>query len=335
MMGLINNDNATVFAPGLLHRPVGTAESNQRPWQVTNGDESTHEGRLLVSLLLHAPSYQDDLPPDAVKPAAMQGGVGRDTAEPRHGQVARLSQWDFGLTTGIWRLLTIARELDVPVAVALDAAGVQTRPGLAQLISEAAGEVVARGQAANSIIHPAMTWEEEQRYVVESRAIVSEATGRPVAGWFSPERATTGRTVEILQHNGFQWCGDWPVDEQPVILGEPAPGLCMVPFGLETEDMFALYARGLSFSDYEQLLLDTIETLIEESVSGGPRLLALSWFGWVLGQACFADVAERVLSRLVHDDRVVFQLPSQIAARATHEDPNSPSSAGQDTTIDS
>ena len=143
-MSIVTNADATVFAPGL----TPDHEAGRTPWPLPWGR------RLAVSLLVHAPSYRDVVPADAVTPSAMQGGVGRDTSEPRHGQVARLSQWDFGLTVGLWRLLDIAERAGVPAAVALDADGVTTRPGLAQQAAVRAGEVVARGRAANILLHP-------------------------------------------------------------------------------------------------------------------------------------------------------------------------------------
>lgn len=301
---IVDTTGATVFAPTLQR----TSDRLRAPWTLPDGK------KLAVSLLLHAPAYVDVVPAGAHKPLAMQGGVGRETGEPRHGQVARLSQWDFGLTVGLWRLLDIAAEAGVPVAVALDAEGVRTKPGLAALVAERAGEVVARGRAANIVLHPSMTAEEEAAYVADSVQAVAAATGRPVTGWFSPERATTPRTTAVLRDAGLAWFGDWPVDERPLALVGDAAGLTAVPFSLETEDVFALYARGLPFADYERLLLDTVDQLVADADLLGARFLGLSWFGWVLGQACFADVAERVLARLAAHPDVLLVLPGEVPA---------------------
>lgn len=301
---IVDDTGATVFAPTLPR----TTDPRRGPWTLPAGK------KLAVSVLLHAPAYLDVVPPSAHKPLAMQGGVGRETGEPRHGQVARLSQWDFGLTVGLWRLLDIAADAGVPVAVALDVAGVRTKPGLAALVAERAGEVVARGQAADVVLHPDLTVEQETEYVRSSLDAVARATGRPVTGWFSPERATTPHTTAVLRAAGLDWFGDWPVDERPVTLVDDAAGLTAVPFSLETEDLFALYTRGLPFADYERVLLDTVDQLIEDAELLGARFLGLSWFGWVLGQACFADVAERVLHRLAARPEVLLALPGEVPA---------------------
>jgi hypothetical protein len=296
--------DATVFAPGLPR----TFDTHRAPWALPDGK------KLAVSVLLHAPSYQDVPPAGSFKPIAMQGGVGRDTAEPKHGQLARLSQWDFGLTVGIWRLLGIAEKAGVPVAVALDSFGVRTMPGLASLVAERAQEIVVRGSAANILLDEAMTVEQEREYIAEARSAVETATGRTATGWFSPERANSLRTPELLREAGFDWFGDWPVDERPVALDGAATGLTAVPFGLETEDMFSLYTRSLAFPDYERLLDETIEQLVADADIVGARFLGLSWFGWVLGQACFADVAERTLQKLAAHPDVILVTPGQVAA---------------------
>ncbi|MFZ3451720.1 hypothetical protein [Arthrobacter sp. 7Tela_A1] len=268
---------------------------------------------LTVSLLLHAPRYLDPAPPGTFEPLAMQGGVGRETGEPKPGQVARLSQWDFGLTTGIFRLLDIAERHGVAAAVALDAHAAAL-PGLGAALGMRAGEIVARGAAANSVLDPRMDEDAERAYITTSLAAVEEATGRKVTGWFSPERTSTPRTTSLLAAEGVEWFGDWTLDEVPVPLQGSAGGLTALPFSLETEDMFALYSRGLPFEEYEGLLEDTVDQLVADARTCGNRFLGLSWFGWVLGQACFADVAETVLGRLaVHPD-VVFALPGSAAA---------------------
>lgn len=300
----VDDTGATVFAPTLAR----TGDHLRAPWVLPDGK------KLAVSVLLHAPTYVDVVPEGAHKPLAMQGGVGRETGEPRHGQVARLSQWDFGQTVGIWRLLDIAADAGVPVAVALDATGVATRPGLAALVAERAGEVVARGRAANVVLDPSMSEQQERAYVRSSVDAVAAATGRPVTGWFSPERGTTPRTTAVLRDAGLTWFGDWPVDERPLALVDAAAGLTAVPFSLETEDVFALYARGLPFGDYERLLLDTVDALVADADVVGARHLGLSWFGWVLGQACFADVAERVLQHLAGHPDVLLVLPGDVPA---------------------
>ncbi|MFG6475546.1 hypothetical protein ACFXP7_04085 [Microbacterium sp. P06] len=295
---------ATVFAPD-LPRGYDTVRS---PWPGIDG------AKLAVTVLLHAPSYQDDLPPGSVTPTSMQGGVGRDTSEPRHGQVARLSQWDFGLTVGIWRLLAIAERVGVPVAVALDEWGARTVPGLARGVAERADEIVVRGAAANSILSRTMDASSELAYIESARDAVAHHTGRESAGWFSPERASTPRTTALLREAGFTWFGDWPIDERPVALSGGSAGLTAVPHPLETEDMFSLYTRGQPFTDYEDVLAATIDQLVADADVVGPRHLGLSWFGWVSGQAAFADVAERTLRLLAAHPDVRIVTPGEVAS---------------------
>lgn len=300
---VVNPPDATVFAPDLPR----AYDPHREPWQLPAGK------KLAVSLLLHAPAYLDDVPAGMLKPTAMQGGVGRETSEPRHGQVARLSQWDFGLTTGIWRLLDIAQAAGVPVAVALDAQGVRTMPGLASLVASKADEIVVRGAAANVILGTGLSEEAEREYIADATTAVQEATGSLATGWFGPERSQSARTSRLLREAGYRWFGEWPVDERPVALSGASAGLVAVSHPLETEDMFSLYTRGLPFAAYEKLLDATVEALIEDAGVVGGRHLGLSWFGWVLGQACFADVAERFLRRLADRPEVLLATPGTVA----------------------
>lgn len=304
---MVNNAGVTVYAPDLLrdYEPL-------RPnWALPQGK------KLAVSLLLHAPAYQDNVLDGTPKPSSMQGGVGRDTAEPRHGQVARLSQWDFGIAVGIFRLMSIAEAAGVPYAVALDEYGVDHAPGLAAEVGRRANELVARGQAANVVFSEAITEDEERTIIRRAVNRISAVAGRNVGGWFSPERATSTRTHALLAEQGLSWFGEWPVDEVPVHIASSSGKIVSLPFALESEDMFSLYTRGLRFDEYEQLLRDTVEQLLADADDIGARFLGLSWFGWVLGQACFADVAERFLGWLAQHPDVEILTPAQAAALAS------------------
>jgi hypothetical protein len=304
-MPLITDPPGTVVFPPDIRR---TYEPTGPTW------EPDTEACLVVSVVIHAPSYQDTPPPGAIKPQSMQGGVGRDTAEPRHGQLARLSQWDFGLTVGLWRLLTIAEDAGIPVAVALDSAGVTTMPGLAQGAAARAQEIVVRGAAANVIVGDSMTADAERRYIQEATATVAQATGTTPTGWFGPERGQSRRTPELLAEAGYRWFGDWPVDERPVHLEGQAQGLTALPHALDTEDMFSLFTRSVTADAYTQILDQTVDQLVADSALGGTRYLGLSLFGWVSGQACFADVIEHFLHRLAGDPNVLIATPSQVVS---------------------
>ncbi|MEU5842153.1 hypothetical protein [Rhodococcus sp. NPDC047139] len=297
-----NPSDAVVFAPN-----VTITHDGLRPPLVLPAGK-----KLAVSLLLHAPQYQDTIEAGDFGPGYIAGGVGRE-ANPPKGQVARLSQWDFGLTVGIFRLLSIAEKHGVPAAVALDEYGVTRKPGLARAVAPRAAEIVCRGRAATLVVSPQMSEEQERSYIRESKASVETATGSTVAGWFSPERCQSQRTPRLLAEEGFAWFGDWPADERPVPLDGAANGLTAVPFGLETEDMFAMYTRNLPYLSYEDLVDETVDQLVADADIVGGRFLGLNWFGWVLGQACYADVADRLLGRLASRDDVLFVTPAQAA----------------------
>lgn len=298
----INPPDATVFAPTLprsfdTHRPAWDAPVP-----------------LTVSLLLHAPYYLDATAEGQIRPLVMPGGVGGSAPDagsaPPHGQVARVSQYEFGLTNGLFRLMRMAESRGLDYAVALDGYGCRRVPGLARTVADRAGEIVVRGEAATSVISPQMTEAGERDYIARCREAVVGATGRAVTGWFGPERGLTDRTTRLLREAGFGWFGDWTVDEVPVSLDGPARGLTALPFSLDTEDSFQLYVRGMRFDDYEALLLDALDHLVVDAEVVGPRFLGLSWAGWVLGQACYAGVAERVMTRLVEDPAIRVVLPS-------------------------
>lgn len=302
----INPSDAIVFAPDLPRTYDGTRPAWQGP------------AKLTVSLLFHAPYYLDVLEEGQYRPASMPGGVGGTSADsatnPLHGQVTRLSQYDFGLTNGIFRLVSMASALNLPYAVALDAYGCERVPRLAERLSRDATEVVVRGLAATAILSPRMSEQEERDYIEHSKSVIERSTGRTAIGWFGPERGASPRTPGLLREAGFEWMGDWPIDEIPVQLEGSARGLTVLPFSLDTEDSYQLYSRGMRFGDYERMLDDMVDRLLADAAATGSRFLGLSWAGWVLGQACYADIAARLLARLAADPDIRVVAPGELVA---------------------
>lgn len=302
----INPADAVVFAPNLPRTYDGTRPA----W--------TAPAKLTVSLLLHAPYYLDVVEEGMYRPSSMPGGVGGTSADaagnPPHGQVTRLSQYDFGLTNGIHRLVRTATALGLPYAVALDAYGCERVPRLAETLAAGAEEVVVRGLAATAILSPTMSEQEESDYIAQSKSVVERTTGRSTTGWFGPERGASPRTPGLLRQAGFEWMGDWPIDEIPVPLAGDAAGLTVLPFSLDTEDGYQLYSRGMRFGDYERMLHDMVDRLLADADVTGPRFLGLSWAGWVLGQACYADIADRLLARLAADPDIRVVAPGAVLA---------------------
>lgn len=307
-MGIVTNPaNAVVFAP---HLPR-TYDTHREPWH--------QDRKLTVSLLLHAPYFLDVVEPGMHRPPLITGGVGGAApdsgAKPPHGQIVKLSQYDFGLANGIFRLMDIADKYGLEYTVALDELGAKRVPFLARSVAARAAELCVRGQTVTSTISPKMSRQQELDYITASKAAVEEETGRRIDGWFSPERAGTMNTAALVREAGFEWTGDWNIDEMPVPMDGDAAGVTALPFSLDTEDTHQLYTRGMRFADYERLIHECIDQLIKDADVVGPRFLGLSWHGWVLGQACYADIAESVMQRLVQDPDIQVVLPSRLLNR--------------------
>lgn len=302
--------------PRLIPNIEGTVIRDDRLSQERlKGVGTPDAGKVVVSILVHAPKLEDPLIQDGFGPFSMAGGMSIDVNGTVPGRLARLSQWDFGLTVGALRLLDEANDAGVPAAVALDKLGCEQMPGLAAETSTRAAEVVCRGWSANRIIDPGMTEADEAFYIRESMDAVSVATDHEVRGWISPEGGTTMRTPRLLKEAGVEWFGDWSSDDWPLELTGDAKGLTAVPYARAVEDMFSLYVRGMDITGYEEIVERTLRRLLEESRRGEMKFLGVNWHGWVLGQACFAETARSFLHAIASSSEVECVTPSEFLRR--------------------
>lgn len=178
---------------------------------------------------------------------------------------------------------------------------------------------VAHGQT-NSIFQSGMSLEEEQQFLADMFATLDASLPSRPRGWLGTGLTETSETPRLLAEAGFTYLLDWCADDQPFPLN--IPGMLSVPYSIDVNDYVLFMANpGLSGPDYERIVLDQFEQLLEDSATTG-RVLALPLHTFITGQPFRSKYLKRVLKTIASTPEVWLCTSDEIAEHyiATHAD---------------
>ena len=182
------------------------------------------------------------------------------------------SLYEYGSRAGLWRLLRLFRDRNLPLTVFAVAMALERNPEAAAAFVEDGHEVASHGW--RWIDYRGMPEAEERSHIARAVETIRRLTGAPPPGWY------TGRTSEntrrlVAEHGGFLYDADSYADDLPyweLVGGEPQ---LIVPYTLDTNDM--RFATPQGFNSGEQFfsyLRDAFDVLYAEGEER-PKMLSV------------------------------------------------------------
>lgn len=191
------------------------------------------------------------------------------------------SLFEYGSRAGVWRLLRLFQERDIPLSVFAVGMALARHPELAAYLVEEGHEIVAHGW--RWIDYHAMDEATEREHIQLAVETLRNLTGSAPVGWY------TGRTSEntrrlLVEHGGFVYDADSYSDDLPyweTVAGKPH---LVVPYTLDTNDMRFATAQGFNSGDqFFSYLKDAFDTLYQEGEIA-PKMLSIGLHCRVVGR---------------------------------------------------
>ena len=182
------------------------------------------------------------------------------------------SIYEYGARAGVWRILDLFRDRQVPLTVFAVAMAAERNPGVNERMLTDAHEIASPG--LRWINYHGVAEETERAHMQEAMEILTRLCGEAPVGWY------TGRTSEntrrlVAGHGGFLYDADDYSDDLPCwrTLGD-RPHL-IVPYTLDANDMRFATAQGFNTGDqFLAYLTDTFDTLYEEGATT-PKMMSV------------------------------------------------------------
>jgi allantoinase len=195
------------------------------------------------------------------------------------------SLYEYGSRTGLWRLLRMFEERNLPLTVFGVAMALKRNPDAVAAFQQFGHEIACHGLRWISYQHTDEAT--ERAHMAEAVQIIKELTCSAPLGWYTGRDSPNTRRL-VVEHGGFVYDADYYGDDLPFWEqvsckdkdGQPTmqPQL-IVPYTLDTNDMrFAAmqgFNSGTQFFDY---LKDAFDHLYLEGDPAGlnrPKMLSI------------------------------------------------------------
>lgn len=208
---------------------------------------------------------------------------------------------EYGMRVGFWRLLKAFENRNIRPTLSLNAKVCETVPAVPQAALDAGWEFMAHCYEQASI----HTIEDQLAMIRQSADILEGFTGKRPRGWLGPGRTQTFETLDHVAAAGFDWFGDWILDDQPLWTRTETRPLVSLPYSVELNDITIMVSAQHQSNVMLQRVVDAADRLIEESAESA-RIMAFGVHPYVSGAAHRIRYFEEMLDHLQGLDGVVF-----------------------------
>ncbi|WP_430335863.1 polysaccharide deacetylase family protein [Rhodococcus sp. ACT016] len=219
------------------------------------------------------------------------------------------SVYDYGARVGVWRLLRIFEQAQIPVTVFAVGHALALNPRVGRAFATAGHEVASHHWRWKNYIDVDPSVEKE--HIQRSIEVITELTGTAPVGWYSGRGSLHSR--ELAAAAGFKYDSDAYDDELPHWqLVNDKPQL-IIPYTLDVNDFrFSLPSGYATGADFEQHMRDTFDVLYSESAQT-PRMMSVGLHPRMAGRPGRARALQRFIAYVKEVDGVWICTRAQIA----------------------
>ncbi len=207
-----------------------------------------------------------------------------------------ISWSEYGVTTGVWRLLDILAARGTPATFGISGSVADRFPDAVRAVS-AGGHEIGAHSYTQDLIPVLLDIEAERANIVRCADIFEELTGSRPVGWMSPRASGTIHTPDLLAQAGYLWSGDYSGRELPYVR-ETSHGPLVCLMHSDFTDVRGAMAGPRAYRDVHVDLLDHLRR------SPDPGILNITVHAHVGGRPFLADMFDQILAavQLAGDD---------------------------------
>lgn len=202
------------------------------------------------------------------------------------------SLYEYGSRVGVWRLLRIFAERDIPVTVFAVAMALQRNPKAARAMIEAGHEIASHG--LRWIDYQFVDEDTEREHIAESVRVLEKLTGQRPAGWYTGRDSPNTRRL-VMEHGGFSYDADAYNDDLPYWVKNDGDPHLVVPYTLDNNDMRFATAQGFNCGEqFFTYLKDAFDVLYAEGANS-PKMMSVGLHCRIAGRPGRAGAVARFL----------------------------------------
>jgi len=226
------------------------------------------------------------------------------------GVVPDMPNWtwhEYGMRVGFWRLLQAFEARNIKPTLSINAKVCDTCPEVAGAARDAGWEFMAHCY----VQMPIHKVEDQAGMIRQSIERLESFLGHRPRGWLGPGRTQTLDTLEHVADSGFDWFGDWILDDQPFWVKTKSRPLVSIPYTVEINDITIMVSGQHESNAMLTRARDAFERLYAESADS-VRIMAFGVHPYVSGAAHRIRYFEEMLDFFAQKPGVSFWTGDQI-----------------------
>ncbi|MEQ9124629.1 MAG: polysaccharide deacetylase family protein [Alphaproteobacteria bacterium] len=222
---------------------------------------------------------------------------------------------DYGNRVGVWRMLNLFDDLELPLAVLPNTAMYDYAPAVMAAFRKRGDEIVGHGRT-NSERQGELDEAAERRLIESCRDRIRAEEGQAPAGWLGPWISQSRTTPDLLQESGFSYLLDWCHDDQPIWFRTRSGGrILSVPYPQEVNDIPAIVARKMGAAEFGNMIVDNFDEMCAQA-RRQPLVMGIALHPYLVGQPYRLKHLRRALAHIRENvgQAVWLTTPGRIAA---------------------
>ena len=215
-----------------------------------------------------------------------QGLDGRDLAAE--------GMFEYGSRVGIWRLLRMFEERELPLTLFACALALERNQPLSEAIKRSGHDVCSHGW--RWIKHYLLSEDEEREHIRKAVASLEETTGQRPLGWYCRYGPSLNTRRLVVEHGGFLYDSDYYGEELPFWKTVDGQGHLVIPYSLTNNDGKYAGWMGTS-SDWFSFIRDAFDILYEEGKTQ-PKMMSVGLHPRLIGHPARAMGLKRFLDHV-------------------------------------
>jgi len=231
-------------------------------------------------------------------------------AFPGQRHMSMESIYEYGSRAGVWRLLKLFQQKDIPLTIFAVATAIERHPDVAKAFVDAGHEICSH--ALKWISYQETDIDSERKDMHEAIEILERVTGNRPLGWYTGRDSPNTRQL-VMEEGGFLYDSDSYADDLPYWIDGPNGQHLVIPYTLDTNDMRFAQVQGFNNGEqFFQYLKDSFDTLYEEGAES-PKMLSIGMHCRLLGRPGRIAGLKRFLEYVQQHDDVWFARRIDIA----------------------
>ena len=292
---------------------------NNYPRNMTGyGEKSIHpnwpnKARIAVQFVLNYEEGGENsiLHGDKASEAFLSEIVG---AKPYEGvrHMSMESIYEYGSRAGVWRILRLFKEFDVPITIFAVALAIARNRELADYLVDKNYDICAHG--LRWIDYQYVDEKTEREHIKDCISVLTEYLGKRPVGWYTGRNSPNTRRL-VMEEGGFLYDSDTYDDDLPYWADELESNNkhLIIPYTLDVNDMRFASPQGFNSGDqFFNYLKDSFDALYLEGETH-PKMMSVGMHARILGRPGRIMAMRKFLEYVKTFDDVWFCTRSEIA----------------------